>query len=78
MKQIYDFEEVFKDKVSNEELLIQLENTIISENPLSDEEIKEEHTEEKTEDQPKEEKKQPVKKDTTKKSQSKSKKTTKK
>ena len=40
LKQIYDFEEVFND-VSNNELLIQLENTIISENPLSDDEIDE-------------------------------------
>lgn len=39
LKQIYDFEDVFGDKVSNSELLIQLENTIISENPLSDDEI---------------------------------------
>ena len=39
MKQIDDFEEVFKDNVDNNELLNQLENTIISENPLSDEEI---------------------------------------
>ena len=41
LKQIYDFESVFKDKVSNNDLLIQLENTIISENPLSDDEIDE-------------------------------------
>lgn len=41
LKQIYDFEEVFNDSVSNNELLIQLENTIISENPLSDDEIDE-------------------------------------
>ena len=40
LKQVYDFEEVFCD-VDNNELLIQLENTIISENPLSDEEIEE-------------------------------------
>jgi len=40
LKQIYDFEEVFNN-VSNMELLIQLENTIISENPLSDDEIDE-------------------------------------
>ncbi len=39
LKQIYDFEEVFLNQVSNEELIIQLENTIISENPLSDDEI---------------------------------------
>jgi len=39
LKQIDDFEEVFKDNVDNNELLNQLENTIISENPLSDEEI---------------------------------------
>lgn len=39
LKQIYDFEDVFKENVSNMELLIQLENTIISENPLSDDEI---------------------------------------
>ncbi len=41
LKQIYDFENVFKDNVSNNDLLIQLENTIISENPLSDDEIDE-------------------------------------
>ncbi|MBR1616770.1 UvrD-helicase domain-containing protein, partial [bacterium] len=41
LKQVNDFEEVFKDKVSNKELIIQLENTIISENPLSDDEIDE-------------------------------------
>ncbi len=40
LKQIYDFEDVF-EKVDNEELIIQLENTIISENPLSDDEIEE-------------------------------------
>ena len=40
LKQIYDFEEVFSD-VSNIELLVQLENTIISENPLSDDEMDE-------------------------------------
>lgn len=40
LKQIYDFEEVF-DNVSNLELIIQLENTIISENPLSDDEMDE-------------------------------------
>ncbi len=40
LKQIYDFEEVFNN-VSNIELLIQLENTIISENPLSDDEMDE-------------------------------------
>ena len=40
LKQIYDFEEVFEN-VSNNELLIQLENTIISENPLSDDEMDE-------------------------------------
>ncbi len=39
LKQIYDFEEVFKDEVDNIELLTQLENTIISENPLGDEDI---------------------------------------
>lgn len=39
LKQIYDFEDVFGDKVSNNELIVQLENTIISENPLSDDEI---------------------------------------
>ena len=39
LKQISDFEDVFKNQVSNFELLIQLENTIISENPLSDVEI---------------------------------------
>ena len=39
LKQIYDFEDVFDFKVSNFELINQLENTIISENPLSDEEI---------------------------------------
>ena len=41
LKQIYDFEEVFAENVSNNELLTQLENTIISENPLSDDEIDE-------------------------------------
>ncbi|MBQ8847847.1 MAG: ATP-dependent helicase [Candidatus Gastranaerophilales bacterium] len=41
LKQIYGFEEVFNDEVSNLELINQLENTIISENPLSDEEIDE-------------------------------------
>ena len=41
LKQIYDFEEVFDKTVSNMELLIQLENTIISENPLSDDEMDE-------------------------------------
>ncbi|MBR2069752.1 MAG: ATP-dependent helicase [Candidatus Gastranaerophilales bacterium] len=40
LKQITDFEEVFKE-VSNNELIVQLENTIISENPLSDEDIDE-------------------------------------
>ena len=40
LKQITDFEEVF-DNVSNPELITQLENTIISENPLSDDEIDE-------------------------------------
>ncbi len=40
LKQIYDFEEVF-DNVSNLELINQLENTIISENPLSDDEMDE-------------------------------------
>ena len=40
LKQIYDFEEVLPE-VSNIDLIIQLENTIISENPLSDEEIDE-------------------------------------
>lgn len=39
LKQVYDFEEVFGKDVSNIELLIQLENTIISENPLSDDEV---------------------------------------
>ena len=33
LKQIRDFEETFKDSVSNKELIFQLENTIISENP---------------------------------------------
>ncbi|MBQ7287722.1 MAG: UvrD-helicase domain-containing protein [Candidatus Gastranaerophilales bacterium] len=42
LKQIYDFEEVFGSEVSNQELINQLENTIISENPLSDDEIDEE------------------------------------
>ncbi len=41
LKQIYDFEEVFKNKVSKSDLINQLENTIISENPLSDDEIDE-------------------------------------
>ena len=39
LKQIYDFEEVFGSSVSNIELIVQLENTIISENPLSDDEM---------------------------------------
>ncbi len=39
LKQIYDFEEVFKLKVSNLELINQLENSLITENPLSDDEI---------------------------------------
>lgn len=39
LKQIYDFEKVFDDEVSNYELINQLENTIISENPLSDDEL---------------------------------------
>lgn len=41
LKQIYDFEEVFRHKVDNLTLINQLENTIISENPLSDDEIDE-------------------------------------
>lgn len=41
LKQIYDFEEVFDD-VENIELINQLENTIISENPLSDDEMQDE------------------------------------
>lgn len=41
LKQINDFEDVFKNSVSNNDLIIQLENTIISENPLSDDEIDE-------------------------------------
>ena len=39
LKQITDFEEVFGNEANNLKLLIQLENTIISENPLSDDEI---------------------------------------
>jgi len=39
LKQITDFEEVFKDSFKKEDLITQLENTIISENPVSDEEI---------------------------------------
>jgi len=39
LKQINDFEDVFNNKVSNIELIVQLENTIISENPLADDEI---------------------------------------
>ncbi len=39
LKQIYDFEEIFKNSVSNSALITQLENTIISENPLEDDEI---------------------------------------
>ena len=42
LKQIRDFEETFKDSVSNKELIFQLENTIISENPLNSE-VKEEN-----------------------------------
>lgn len=41
LKQIVDFENVFGEKVKNFDLIIQLENTIISENPLSDNEIDE-------------------------------------
>lgn len=41
LKQIYDFEEVFCNEVTNNELIVQIENTIISENPLSDDEIDE-------------------------------------
>ena len=41
LKQIYDFEEVFNSTVTNLELITQLENTIISENPLSDDEMDE-------------------------------------
>ena len=41
LKQIYDFEEVFDDEVGINELINQIENTIISENPLSDDEIEE-------------------------------------
>lgn len=40
LKQITDFEEVLND-VSNNELITQLENTIISENPLGDDELDE-------------------------------------
>lgn len=36
LKQIKDFETIFKDKVIKKELLYQLENTIIAENPLED------------------------------------------
>ena len=39
LKQIGDFEDVFEDNFKKEDLINQLENTIISENPLSDEEI---------------------------------------
>ncbi len=39
LKQIYDFEDVFGSDVNNLELINQLENTIISENPLSDDEL---------------------------------------
>ncbi len=39
LKQIYDFEEIFQDSITNKEIITQLENTIISENPLSDDEI---------------------------------------
>ncbi len=41
LKQISDYETVFGDSTNNYELIIQLENTIISENPLHDEEIDE-------------------------------------
>ena len=41
LKQICDFEDVFKDEFDRLELIVQLENTIISENPLSDLEIDE-------------------------------------
>ncbi len=41
LKQIVDFEDVFKSGFSRLDLIIQLENTIISENPLSDDEIDE-------------------------------------
>lgn len=36
LKQIKDFEEIFKDEFSKTELISSLENTIISENPLSE------------------------------------------
>ncbi len=42
LKQIIDFEDVFLDNFNREELILQLENTIISENPLSDDEINDE------------------------------------
>ena len=42
LKQICDFEDVFGENFNKEDLIIQLENTIISENPLSDDEIDEE------------------------------------
>lgn len=38
-KQIFDFEEVFQNNFTNSALIEQLENTIISENPLSEDEI---------------------------------------
>ncbi len=41
LKQICDFEDVFKLEVTNLELINQLENTLMSENPLSDDEIDE-------------------------------------
>lgn len=40
-KQIYDFEEVFKNSFEKTKLIEQFENTIISENPLSEDEIPE-------------------------------------
>ena len=41
LKQIGDFEDVFRDNFDRLDLIIQLENTIISENPVSDDEIDE-------------------------------------
>ena len=40
LKQIRDFEEIFKSAVSKEEILFNLENTIISENPLEHNSLK--------------------------------------
>lgn len=40
LKQIRDFEDIFKDNVSRQEILFNLENTIIAENPLENSSLK--------------------------------------